>query len=168
VDEAVLNGLAGHAYLARNPPKSLDRNDFHGYLDRVSGLSTEDGAATLAALTVACVAEGSRHFPEPATRWLVCGGGRRNRTVMRMLAQRSNAPVEAVEAVGLDGDMLEAQAFAYLAVRVLRGLPTSGPSTTGGEVAGFGGAGKSAKRLKFREKARMECIWDPYGIRMGG
>jgi anhydro-N-acetylmuramic acid kinase len=131
VDEAVLNGLAGHAYLARNPPKSLDRNDFHGYLDRVSGLSTEDGAATLAALTVACVAEGSRHFPEPATRWLVCGGGRRNRTVMRMLAQRSNAPVEAVEAVGLDGDMLEAQAFAYLAVRVLRGLPTSGPSTTG-------------------------------------
>ena len=148
VDEAVLAGLAAHPYLARTPPKSLDRQDFHAFLDRVAGLSTEDGAATLAALTVACVAEAARHFPEPATRWLVCGGGRRNRTVMAMLAARSNAPVEPVEAVGLDGDMLEAQAFAYLAVRVLRGLPTSAPGTTGVRlpVSGGGSAGPSRRR----------------------
>jgi anhydro-N-acetylmuramic acid kinase len=139
VDEAVMAGLAGHPYLARRPPKSLDRQDFHDFLERAAGLSTEDGAATLAALTVACVAEGMRWFPEPPSRWLVCGGGRRNRTLMRMLGQRTNAAVEPVEAVGLDGDMLEAQAFAYLAVRVWRGLPTSAPGTTGVRLPVSGG-----------------------------
>jgi len=139
VDEAVLAGLAGHPYLARRPPKSLDRQAFHGFLDRVAGLSAEDGAATLTALTAACVAEAGRWFPEPPARWLVCGGGRRNATLMRLLAARSNAPVEPVEAVGLDGDMLEAQAFAFLAVRVWRGLPTSAPSTTGVRLPVSGG-----------------------------
>lgn len=139
VREEALAGLAAHPYLARMPPKSLDRQDFHAFLEAVAPLSTEDGAATLAALTVACVAEAARHFPEPASRWLVCGGGRRNRTLMAMLAARSNAPVEPVEAVGLDGDMLEAQAFAYLAVRVLRGLPTSAPGTTGVRLPVSGG-----------------------------
>ena len=99
VSEAALEGLGAHPYVARKPPKSLDRQDFHGFLDRVAGLSTEDGAATLAALTVACVAEAARHFPEPAGRWLVCGGGRRNRAVMAMLAQRTNGEVAPVERV---------------------------------------------------------------------
>ncbi len=139
VDESVLAGLAAHPFIARKPPKSLDRQEFHGFLDRVAGLSVEDGAATLAALTAACVVEAARHFPEPPARWLVCGGGRKNATVMRMLGRRVNAPVEPVEAVGLDGDMLEAQAFAYLAVRVLRGLPTSAPATTGCRVPVCGG-----------------------------
>jgi anhydro-N-acetylmuramic acid kinase len=139
VRDAVLEGLAEHPYLLRPPPKSLDRQDFHDFLDRVAALSTEDGAATLAALTVACAAEAARHFPEPVTRWLVCGGGRRNLTLMRMLAARANVPVEPVEAVGLDGDMLEAQAFAFLAVRVLRGLPTSAPGTTGVRLPVSGG-----------------------------
>lgn len=138
-DERVLAALMAHPYLERKPPKSLDRLDFHAALEAVAPLSTEDGAATLAALTAACVAEGARHFPEPAARWLVCGGGRHNRTLMRLLAERSNAPVDPVEAVGLDGDMLEAQAFAFLAVRVLRGLPTSSPATTGCRVPVSGG-----------------------------
>lgn len=118
-------------YLDRTPPKSLDRNDFLPALEAVSGLSTEDGAATLTAFTADCVADSLRHMPKPPTRWLVCGGGRKNLTLMRMLAERLDAPVDPVEAVGLDGDMLEAQAFAWLAVRVLRGLPTSAPGTTG-------------------------------------
>ncbi len=118
-------------YLDRTPPKSLDRNDFLPVLEAVSELGTEDGAATLTAFTADCVAAARRHMPSPPARWLVCGGGRRNLTMMRMLAERLEAPVDPVEAVGLDGDMLEAQAFAYLAVRVLRGLPTSAPSTTG-------------------------------------
>jgi anhydro-N-acetylmuramic acid kinase len=139
VDTGLLADLARHPYPLRQPPKSLDRQDFHGFLDRVSGLATEDGAATLTALTAACVAEAARHFPEPPVRWLVCGGGRRNRTLMRMLAARTNALVEPVEAVGLDGDMLEAQAFAHLAVRVLRGLPTSAPGTTGVRLPVSGG-----------------------------
>lgn len=139
VAEAVLSDLGNHPYIRRPPPKSLDRQGFHPFLDRVHDLSTEDGAATLAALTAACVAEGARHFPEPPARWLVCGGGRRNRTLMAMLAARSNAAVVPVEAAGLDGDMLEAQAFAFLAARVLRGLPTSGPSTTGARLPVSGG-----------------------------
>jgi anhydro-N-acetylmuramic acid kinase len=139
VDEGVLADLAGHPYLARTPPKSLDRQDFYAFLDRVAHLSTEDGAATLTALTAACVAEAARHFPEPVARWLVCGGGRRNRTLMAMLAAHANVPVEPVEAAGLDGDMLEAQAFAYLAVRVLHGLPTSAPGTTGVRLPVSGG-----------------------------
>lgn len=122
---------SGQAYLDRRPPKSLDRNDFHGVLAAMEGLSINDGAATLTAFTADCVAASVQHVPSPPTRWLVCGGGRHNRTMMAMLAERLAAPVEPVEAVGLDGDMLEAQAFAYLAVRVLRGLPTSAPSTTG-------------------------------------
>ncbi len=139
VDEGVLSGLAAHPYILRKPPKSLDRQDFHAFLDRAAGLSTEDGAATLAALTVACLAEAARHFPEPVARWLVCGGGRRNRAIMAMLGQRTNGEVAPVEAAGLDGDMLEAQAFAYLAVRVLRGLSTSAPATTGVRLPVSGG-----------------------------
>lgn len=126
-----LTGNSGRAYLERTGPKSLDRNDFATVLRAVGELSTEDGAATLTSLTAECVAESVRHMPAPPARWLVCGGGRRNATMMAMLDDRLAAPVEPVEAVGLDGDMLEAQAFAWLAVRVLRGLPTSAPSTTG-------------------------------------
>jgi len=111
------------------PPKSLDRNDFS--IDAVRGLSLEDGAATLAAFTAETVRIGLGHAPEPTARLLVAGGGRHNKTMMRMLQQRLNLPVEPVEAVGWDGDMLEAQAFAYLAVRVLDGKPTSFPTTTG-------------------------------------
>ncbi|MEO1494532.1 MAG: anhydro-N-acetylmuramic acid kinase [Pseudomonadota bacterium] len=126
-----LNTNSGQEYLRRPGPKSLDRNDFHGVLAGMDGLSVNDGAATLTQFTADCVAASVRHMPSAPTRWLVCGGGRLNKTMMSMLADRLDAPVDPVEAVGLDGDMLEAQAFAYLAVRVLRGLPTSAPSTTG-------------------------------------
>lgn len=146
----VLADLAAHPHLDRPPPKSLDRQEFHVFLDRVSGLSTEDGAATLTALSAACVAAAAGHFPAPVERWLVCGGGRLNATLMAMIGQRSNAAVLAVEEVGLDGDMLEAQAFAHLAVRVLRGLPTSLPGTTGCRLPVSGGrvSGASAGRRR--------------------
>jgi anhydro-N-acetylmuramic acid kinase len=130
-DAAILAEVADHPFLARRPPKSLDRLDFHGLLDRVAALGDADGAATLAAVTVATVAAGARHFPEPPERMLVGGGGRHNRALMEGLRAAMGLPVEPVEAVGLDGDMLEAQAFGFLAVRVLRGLPTSAPGTTG-------------------------------------
>ena len=131
VHSNLTSGNFGTSFLARPGPKSLDRNDFQGVLAAVEGLSTEDGAATLTAFTAECVAASVQHMPAPPNRWLVGGGGRHNATMMAMLADRLDAQVDPVEAVGLDGDMLEAQAFAYLAVRVLRGLPTSAPSTTG-------------------------------------
>lgn len=125
-------------FLAKPPPKSLDRNEFATLMRRVEGLDTADGAAVLTAFTARCAAAAAVHFPSPASGWLVCGGGRKNATMMAGLARRLAAPVEPLEAVGLDGDMLEAQAFAYLAARVVRGLPTSFPGTTGasGPVCG--------------------------------
>jgi len=131
VDEDVITELLAHPYFAKVPPKSLDRNDFADLLDRVRPLGDADAAATLTAAVAASVAQGLEHCPEAPARLLVTGGGRRNPVLMRMLGARTGLEVEPVEAVGLDGDMLEAQAFAYLAVRVLRGLPTSCPSTTG-------------------------------------
>lgn len=131
VDPKVLAAFLDHAYFRKIPPKSLDRNDFHALLPAVAHLSDADAAATLTACAAAAVAVGAEHFPLPATRILVGGGGRHNRALMAELAARLPCPVEPVEAAGLDGDMLEAQAFAYLAVRVAHGLPTSSPGTTG-------------------------------------
>lgn len=130
-DAAVVAEFLQHPYFYRIPPKSLDRNDFPGLLAAVDHLPDADAAATLVRNAAAAVARGAQHFPRPVARLLVTGGGRHNAGLMRDLAELMPCAVEPVEAAGLDGDMLEAQAFAYLAVRVARGLPTSGPSTTG-------------------------------------
>ncbi len=139
VDEQVLADFLDHPYFFRMPPKSLDRNDFHAILDAVSRLGDADAAATLTAAAAAAVARGTEHFPIPVSRVLVAGGGRRNPALMAELARRLPAEVAPVETAGLDGDMLEAQAFAFLAVRVALGLPTSAPGTTGVPMAVGGG-----------------------------
>ena len=128
-DPHLLTELLSAPYFRRAPPKSLDRLDFD--LAGMDGLSLEDGAATLAGFTVGAVMSAREHFPEPARRWLVTGGGRHNRYIMSLLRAGLRQPVDPVEAVGWQGDALEAQAFAYLAVRSLRGLPLSLPATTG-------------------------------------
>lgn len=138
-DPAIIAAFLRQPWFLRMPPKSADRNDFHGLLDQVASLSDADAAATLTAAAAAAVARGADHFPAPVDRVLVTGGGRRNPTLMAMLAEVVPYPVLPVEAVGLDGDMLEAQAFAHLAVRVLHGLPTSCPRTTGVPAAVGGG-----------------------------
>lgn len=132
-DAGVLARLAAHPYLAAPPPKSLDRLDFHAALAGagLDALSPADGAATLTAFLAACVAAAARHLPEAPRRWLVTGGGRRNPAVMAALAAALAAPVDPVEAVGWDGDALEAQAFGVLAARVVHGLPLTFPGTTG-------------------------------------
>jgi anhydro-N-acetylmuramic acid kinase len=117
------------AYFARRPPKSLDRDEFRGFVP--AGLGVEDGAATLVEMTAASVAAARAHFPASAREWLVCGGGRHNPALMAALARRLEAPVRPVESVGWNGDALEAEAFAYLAVRSVLGLPLSLPMTTG-------------------------------------
>ncbi len=138
-DQAVLDAFAAHPYFFKMPPKSLDRNDFHALLGMVQQLSTADAAATLTAAAALAVALGAQHFPGPVTRLLVTGGGRHNATLMRALTRHLPCPVEPVESANLNGDMLEAQAFAHLAVRVMRGLPTSCASTTGVPAAVGGG-----------------------------
>ena len=138
-DTALVARLMAHPYFDRAAPKSLDRNDFHAWAEAVAAMPDADGAATLAAFTVASAADALRHVPRPAVRWLVTGGGRLNGTFMRLLHARLGVPVEPVEAVGWNGDYLEAQCFAYLAVRSLAGLPLSLPTTTGVPVPMPGG-----------------------------
>jgi anhydro-N-acetylmuramic acid kinase len=137
VDQAVLDQLMRDPYFSRAYPKSLDRNAFD--LSPVDGLPMADAAATLVAFLVECVAQGADLLPARPARWFVTGGGRRNPVIMAALAQRLAVPVDPVEAAGGDGDVLEAQAFAYLAVRASDGLPTSYPETTGAAQPTVGG-----------------------------
>ena len=129
VAEDALAELLDDPYFALPPPKSLDRGAFDPM--PVADLSAPDGAATLTAFTAAAVARARDQLPAAPLRWLVTGGGRHNPALMAALAVRLVAPVAPVEAVGWDGDALEAQAFAYLGLRALDGLPLSLPGTTG-------------------------------------
>ena len=128
-DPATLKTLLANPYFDAAPPKSLDRIDFD--LTDLSGLSPANGAATLTSFTCQAVARAERRLPELPDRWLVTGGGRHNPVMMDGLNEVLSGDVQPVEAEGWDGDALEAQAFAYLAVRSLSGLALTIPSTTG-------------------------------------
>ena len=145
VVDGALELFLDEPYFLKMPPKSLDRDAFADMLDLVRELDDADAAATMTAMAAAAVMRGMEHCPIPPARLLVTGGGRHNPVMMQMLRAGLDCPVDPVEAVGLDGDMLEAQAFAYLAVRVARGLPTSCPATTGVRAA-VGGGILSGKR----------------------
>lgn len=139
VDITVLQAALEAPWFDVVPPKSLDRDAFAGLLDGVAKLSDADALATLTAVSAGAVARGIPHLPTRPDRVLVTGGGRRNATLMAMLAEAIGCEVVPVEDVGLNGDALEAQAFAYLAVRVMQGQPTSAPGTTGVAAAVGGG-----------------------------
>jgi anhydro-N-acetylmuramic acid kinase len=128
-DGALLAWLLTHPFFARRPPKSLDRNWFSHKL--AGQLSTEDGAATLTAFTAQAVARAVDHAPEPPSRWIVAGGGARNGELMRLLNYHLRAEITTADAIGWSSAYLEAQAFAYLAVLSLSGLPITFPATTG-------------------------------------
>lgn len=138
-DPGILDAFLRHPYFYRMPPKSLDRDAWGGLVQAVAPLPDADAARTLTAAAAAAVAAGLPLLPRPPAQVLVTGGGRLNPVLMAELALRLPCPVRAVEAAGLNGDMLEAQAFAHLAVRVARGLPTSCPGTTGVPAAIGGG-----------------------------
>ena len=132
-DEDAIARFLAHPFFAKPPPKSLDRNEFRDWVGaNFDDRSVEDGAATLTALTAAAVARIVPLLPRAPKTWVVAGGGVRNPTLMRMLAERLKpARVEGADAAGWSVDSLEAQAFAYMAVRSLRGLPITFPGTTG-------------------------------------
>ncbi len=129
---AALAKLQSDPYFKLPAPKSLDRQHFKSIADAaLSGLGAADGAATLVAFTAWSAGEAMRMFPSPAREWLVCGGGRHNPVLVQALRSAVACSVRSVDEVGWNGDALEAQAFAFLAVRSLRGLPLSFPGTTG-------------------------------------
>jgi anhydro-N-acetylmuramic acid kinase len=129
VDAARLDQLLRHPYLAQPPPKSLDRFDFTAAM--ADGLDPATGAATLTAFTAAAVGKGLDLLPKRPKRLVVCGGGRHNPVIMQMLGTYAGVEAVPAETVGWRGDAIEAELFAFLAVRVLRDLPISFPTTTG-------------------------------------
>lgn len=129
VEAAILDQLLDNPYFDQPPPKSLDRDEFPA--DLVEDLSLEDGAATLLAFSAQSVGLARAHLPAVPRRWLLTGGGRKNPELVRRISKMVDVPVGPVEDVGWRGDDLEAEAFAFLAVRSLKGLPLSVPTTTG-------------------------------------
>jgi anhydro-N-acetylmuramic acid kinase len=129
VDEDVLAAYLDNDYFRVQPPKSLDRNHFN--LDLVKDLSPEDAVATLTAFTAMSIMMSNSYFNSPVPKFYITGGGRLNKRIMETLGSLA----EPIENIGHNGDAFEAQAFAYLAVRVLNNLPISFPTTTGCKVS---------------------------------
>lgn len=125
----LIDKMMKHPFFQTKPPKSLDRNTFTDLVPDT--LSPADGAATLTKMIAFGVANSLKFFPKKPLHLYVTGGGRHNNTLMRCLADLLGLPVSTVDDLGWSGDGLEAEAFAYLAVRSRLGLPLSVPGTTG-------------------------------------
>lgn len=136
-DKAALEALLNDPYFSKTPPKSLDRNHFS--FDAMQHLTKENGSATLTEFVAASVEKGATYFPAAAKQWFISGGGRHNPAIMQALRNRF-LQVYPVESLGWIGDALEAQAFGFLAMRSLKGLALSLPTTTGALRAVTGGA----------------------------
>lgn len=138
VDEAWVAQALQYPFFSAAPPKSLDRNHFAAL--RVDGKSPTDGAATLTAFTATSIAAIAPLLPSQPRAFIVAGGGARNPTLLAMLRDRvAPASVDGADALGWSADAMEAQAFAFLAVRSVRQLPLTFPGTTGVAAAITGG-----------------------------
>ncbi len=138
-DRDVVEAFLEHPYFKKTPPKSLDRDEFKVMLESLP-VYPEDAMATLAMMSAASVTASVAHFPYAPAQWFVCGGGRRNGFLMQLMADMLRpAKLKPIEAAGGNGDAIEAECFAYLAVRSKLGLPLSFPSTTGVDSAQTGG-----------------------------
>ena len=142
--EPLVARYMAHPFLAKPGPKSLDRADFTPL--EPAAASLHDGARTLAHITAAAIARSADLMPGPPDRWVVCGGGRRNAAIMADLAAMVSGTVVTSDSLDIEGDMLEAQAFAYLAVRSVQGLPLTFPGTTGVRGETLGGSLVNAVR----------------------
>lgn len=137
VDRDHIAYMLKHEYFTQSPPKSLDRNTFMQFMP--DGLSAADGAATLTEMTIVGIVDGFKYFPAPPRAVYVAGGGRKNGFMMRRLAEALACDVASVDELGWSGDAIEAEGFAYLAVRSLLGLDLTLPQTTGCKIAVSGG-----------------------------
>ncbi|MTI19382.1 anhydro-N-acetylmuramic acid kinase [Rhodobacteraceae bacterium RKSG542] len=137
VDEAKLAALLEHPYFAQKTPKSLDRFSFDWTM--ALGETLEDGAALLTAFSASAVAKALTHLPVKPQNIYVCGGGRRNPQLLAEIASRTGATAHNADSLGWRGDSIEAECFAFLAQRTLKGLPISFPGTTGVPTAMTGG-----------------------------
>ncbi len=133
VDADVLNSLLRHKYLKRLPPKTAAKDIFKDKLEHLEGLSLEDGAATATAFVAEAAVQALKDYvPEPPVEVIVCGGGAQNPTLLRFLRQKlSGTEIKTGEDLGWNSFAVEAQAYAFLAVRRTNLMPASYPFTTG-------------------------------------
>lgn len=128
-DKAWVKNFLRHPFFKKKPPKSLDRDAFKAFVPK--HCVPPDGAATLTQMTVEAIALSLQQCPEQPSAIIVCGGGRKNREMLRRLSEKVGIKTVPIETKKLNGDAVEAQAFAYLAVREILGLPISFKDTTG-------------------------------------
>ncbi|MBR7158574.1 MAG: anhydro-N-acetylmuramic acid kinase, partial [Alphaproteobacteria bacterium] len=139
-DEKIVAHLLEDDFFKKVPPKSLDRDYFAYALKDIDGLSVPDGAATLTAFTAAAIADSVKNYvQDKPLKWIAYGGGANNPTIIRFLRNYLQTPVETASQIGWNGNTLEAQSFAFLAVRSLFGLPLTFPATTGVPEPSSGG-----------------------------
>lgn len=144
-DRSVIDSFLEHPFFAKSPPKSLDRNEFEVMLDALPD-APKDAMATLAVMSAVGVMAAVKHFPRSPHIWYVCGGGRKNGFMMQLLEDMLRpSKVAPIEEAGFNGDAIEAECFAYLAVRSNLGLPLSMPETTGVDMPQSGGVLHSGK-----------------------
>ena len=123
--------------------KSLDINDFD--LSFVRGLNLENGSATITNFTAYLISKGIKYFIKKTKSkgtYFICGGGRKNKKLIYDLKNYLNdkdVKLQNIDDYGFDGDFIESQSFAYLAIRSFLGLPLSFPSTTGCKTPTTGG-----------------------------
>ena len=137
VDENKLKELLEHPYLSAPWPKSLDRFDFSAAM--AEGCSAADGASLLTAFSAAAVGKALDLLPERPGTLVLSGGGRHNPVLADAISNRAAVNIVNADELGWRGDAVEAECFAYLAIRSLQALPLSFPSTTGVTAACKGG-----------------------------
>jgi anhydro-N-acetylmuramic acid kinase len=137
VDFLIADRLLQNEIFHKKPPKSFDRDDFSEVLSVIAGnLKLEDALATFAYIHAKVVGISLEFLSHKPREIFVCGGGRKNEAIMQQMHQQlQNVEVKKMEDVGLNGDTIEAEAFAFLGIRHLLNLPISFRNTTGvGEI----------------------------------
>ena len=146
VNDAIVEQFLTHPYLKKNYPKSLDRNAFADL--SVNDLNLEDGAATLMEITARSISIGIHACPKKPSAIYIAGGGRYNTALLNRLHSITNLPVHDINKTGLNGDSIEAEGFAYMAVRTLLNEPISFPQTTGCRAPTVGGTIVQPEKVK--------------------
>ena len=129
VDKNILDSYLSDPYYKSLPPKSLDVNDFN--LGLLMSLNLKDSVATLSELTSLTIINALNFFSSKPVQIILCGGGRKNKYISERIKKLSNIATNNIDTYKINGDFIESQAFAYLAIRSFLKKPISFPGTTG-------------------------------------
>ncbi len=131
VNHDFVKAILALGYFKKQPPKSLDRNQFDLVIKKFSKLIMEDILASLVFVIGQAVNNVLKFLPSKPLEIIVCGGGRKNLEIMNSIKNATQIKTTNIDDLKIDGDFVEAQAFGFLAIRNLLNLPTSYPKTTG-------------------------------------